>query len=72
MAKTKHKRSFHDWLRSYGISRLAREAGLCRTTPYKWLNGKQPPGYHVAVQLQAIAANHNEHFTIQEIIGGTN
>lgn len=64
--------TFHDWVKSYGVSKLAKEAGICRTTPYKWLSKQKPPGYYLAVILQTIALNHNQHFTIEEIIGRSN
>lgn len=67
--------TFHDWLRAYGVPKLAKEVGVCRTTPYKWLLPKSHPrykriGYYTAMLIQAIACKDFKEFTVEEIMGG--
>lgn len=71
MAKNKGP-TFHEWIKSYGASKLAQKAGICRTTPYKWLSGTGRIGLDLALVIRKIAKADKVNFTIEEITGRTN
>lgn len=68
----KKRMSLHEWIKSYGASRLAQKAGVSRTTPYKWLSGTRRIGLDLALVIRKIAKADKVKFTIEEITGRTN
>lgn len=67
MTKRKKKNPFPDWVRGYGIRRLARDLGLDQTTTSKWANGKSTPGGKNRAAVLKLA---DGAITAEDLIGG--
>lgn len=65
--KKRKKKSFRDWVRAYGIRRLARDLNLDQTTPSKWANGKTLPGGKNRAAVLALAKGE---VTAEDLLGG--